>query len=111
MINLKITGGEKLNSGITFLKASEFKPNKTGLYTIKSMRIMKIRDFDNNEITHDKMTITLKEVEGVIILNNTNSSNLRFSKPGDVVKISKKEYEFDDHIKIGFVIETTQQIF
>ena len=97
-----------MNSGITFLKASEFKPNKSGKYTIASMKIMKIRDFDNNEITHDKMTITLVEIDGVIVLNNTNTTNLRFSKPGDVVKISKKEYDFDDKIKFGFVIEPVQ---
>ena len=108
VINLKITGGEKLNSGITFLKASEFKPNKSGKYTIASMKIMKIKDFDNPEITHDKMTITLKEIEGVIVLNNTNTTNLRFSRVGDVVRITKKEYEFDDKIKIGFVIEPEQ---
>ena len=60
------------------------------------------------KIMNDKMTITLKEIEGVIVLNNTNTTNLRFSRPGDIVRITKKEYEFDDKIKIGFVIEPEQ---
>ena len=109
VINLKITGGEKLNSGITFLKASEFKPNKSGKYTIASMKIMKIKDFDNPEITHDKK---FKENEVVFI---PFDEMLEISKLSTVLKEIRILYRvhtkgYNKGIAVSRKIEKTEKI-
>ena len=81
-----------MNSGITFLKASEFKPNKSGKYTIASMKIMKIKDFDNNEITHDKMTITLKEIGKISTVLKEIRTLYRVHAKGYVKGFVKEKY-------------------
>ena len=76
--------------GLENLKFVVFDTEKFEMLKNSIEKIMNDKKFKENEvvfipfdemleITHDKMTITLKEIEGVIVLNNTNTTNLRFS--------------------------------